>query len=94
MEEQGLAQQAVGPQQGMEQGNKQQEMQQLVIQVMQLLQQGITPEELLKEGVPQQIIDVAMQLLQQQSGQGMEEPMMEEQHTPTEEQGLAQLSLQ
>lgn len=89
MEEQGLAQQAVGPQQGMGQGNRQQEMQQLVIQVMQLLQQGITPEELLKEGVPQQIIDVAMQLLQQQSGQGMEEQPM-----PTEEQGLAQLSLQ
>ena len=47
---------------------QQDEMEQMVVQVAQLIMQGATPQELLQMGVPQNIIDMAMQLVQSQQG--------------------------
>lgn len=44
------------------------EMEQMVAQVAQLIMQGATPQELLQMGVPQNVIDMAMQLVQSQQG--------------------------
>ena len=44
------------------------EMDQMVAQVAQLIKQGATPQELLQMGVPQNVIDMAMQLVQSQQG--------------------------
>lgn len=54
---QGMQEQSL-PQQG--------EMEQMVVQVAQLIMQGATAEELLQMGVPQNVIDMAMQLVQSQ----------------------------
>lgn len=64
MEEQGLAQQ-VGQQQqvGSPQGMSQEEMMQIVQQVANLLKQGVSPEELKAKGVPEEIIDMALQMV-------------------------------
>ena len=64
MEEQGLAQQ-VGQQQqvGSPQGMSQEEMMQIVQQVAKLLKQGVSPEELKAKGVPEEIIDMALQMV-------------------------------
>ena len=56
---QGMQESAL-PQQG--------EMDQMVVQVAQLIMQGATSEELLQMGVPQNVIDMAMQLVQSQQG--------------------------
>ena len=42
---------------------------QIVMKVAELLAQGVTPEQLMAKGVPQEIIEMAMQLLQSQKGQ-------------------------
>ena len=47
---------------------QQNEMEQMVVQVAQLIMQGATAQELLQMGVPQNIIDMAMQLVQSQQG--------------------------
>ena len=47
---------------------QQDEMEQMVVQVAQLIMQGATPQELLQMGVPQNVIDMAMQLVQSQQG--------------------------
>ena len=44
------------------------EMEQMVAQVAQLIKQGATPQELIQMGVPQNVIDMAMQLVQSQQG--------------------------
>lgn len=44
------------------------EMEQMVVQVAQMIMQGATVEELLQMGVPQNVIDIAMQLVQSQQG--------------------------
>ena len=44
------------------------EMEQMVVQVAQLIMQGATAQELLQMGVPQNVIDMAMQLVQSQQG--------------------------
>ncbi len=59
MQEQGMQEQALP---------KQDEMEQMVVQVAQLIMQGATPQELLQMGVPQNVIDMAMQLVQSQQG--------------------------
>lgn len=56
---QGMQEQVL-PQQG--------EIDQIVVQVSQLIMQGATVEELLQMGVPQNVIDMAMQLVQSQQG--------------------------
>ena len=42
---------------------------QLVMKVAELLAQGVTAEQLMEKGVPKEIIQMAMQLLQSQQGQ-------------------------
>ena len=59
MQEQGMQEQAL-PQRD--------EMEQMVVQVAQLIMQGATAQELLQMGVPQNVIDMAMQLVQSQQG--------------------------
>ena len=44
------------------------EMEQMVVQVAQMIMQGATVEELLQMGVPQNVIDIAMQLVLSQQG--------------------------
>ena len=44
------------------------EMDQMIAQVARLIMQGATPEDLLKMGVPQEVIDMAMQLVDSQQG--------------------------
>ena len=59
MQEQGMQEQAL-PQRD--------EMEQMVVQVAQMIMQGATAEELRQLGVPQNVIDMAMQLVQSQQG--------------------------
>ena len=59
MQEQGMQEQAL-PQRD--------EMEQMVVQVAQLIMQGATAQELLQMGVAQNVIDMAMQLVQSQQG--------------------------
>ena len=44
------------------------EMDQMVVQVAQMIMQGASIPELLQLGVPQNVIDMAMQLVQSQQG--------------------------
>lgn len=44
------------------------EMEQMIAQVAQLIMQGATPQDLLQMGVPQNVIDMAMQLVQSRQG--------------------------
>ena len=65
----GLAGQGMQEQDMQEQALPQQdEMEQMVVQVAQLIMQGATAQELLQMGVPQNVIDMAMQLVQSQQG--------------------------
>ena len=57
MEEQGLAAQA---------GQGQDAAMQAISQIVELLMQGITPEELLRQGVDPKLVEQAIQLLRQQ----------------------------
>lgn len=57
--------------QGQMQGQQGPTAEQMVQKVAELLAQGVTPEQLLSKGVPQEIIDMAMQLLQQQQSPQM-----------------------
>ena len=87
--EQGLAQQvAQQSQAGMPQGMNQEEVAQLVQQVAKLLAQGVSPEELLQKGVPEEIIDMALKMV----GQPDQDTDGDEQQVPQAmqgEQGLA-----
>ena len=78
-ETQGLSKAAGG---GMDEAK----MQELLRQVMQMLQQGATPEELLQMGVPKEIIDYAIQMLQQQGGQQAPAGAAEQQVMAAEQQ--------
>ncbi len=64
MEEQGLAQQAAAQGAG---GIGQQPV--TVEELVELLLQGITPEELVNAGVPQQLVEQAMAMAQQLAAQ-------------------------
>jgi hypothetical protein len=64
MEEQGLAQQAAAQGAG---GMGQQPV--TVEELVELLLQGITPEELVNAGVPQQLVEQAMAMAQQMAAQ-------------------------
>ena len=90
MEEMGLAQQSAGQEQQAG-GAEEAQLQELVMQVIQMLQQGVSPEELLQKGVPEEIIQMAMQMLQQQGGQEQGQPQVP--NSP-QGQGLAQMSMQ
>jgi len=60
---------AVSPQE-----DQQAQMKELVMKVVQLLMSGKTPEELLKMGVPKEVIDMAIQLIQQQQQASQQTP--------------------
>lgn len=61
MNEQGLAEQAmVGAQPSMEE---------VLQEVIRMLEQGTTPEQLLEMGVPQELLDQALMMLQQSKKQ-------------------------
>ena len=66
MEEQGLAAQAG---QGQGQGQGQDAAMQAISQIVELLMQGVTVEELLRQGVDPKLVEQAMRLLQQQQRQ-------------------------
>jgi hypothetical protein len=69
MDEQvGLAQQMAGPQQGM---GQQGAGQPTIEQVMQMLAQGASPEELVQMGVPPEMVQAAIEALMGQSQQQM-----------------------
>jgi hypothetical protein len=71
MNEQGLSQQGMQP--GMQ---GQQQADQMVMEVAKLLAQGITPEELQAQGVPMEVIQAAMEMLQAQGQPAqVEQPM-------------------
>ena len=74
--EQGLAQQAAG-----------QDMQMMVQQVVQLLMEGVAPEELLQQGVPMEVIQEASAIIQAQ-----EQQMATQQSPANTESGLAMMA--
>lgn len=76
MEEQGLSASATGGQDP--------KMQELLMQVIQLLQQGVSPEEIINMGVPQEIVEYAMQMAQQGQPTGPEQgqPVVGQPGTP------------
>ena len=88
MEETGLAAgtaQEMGQQSGVPGGTAQMPT---VEEVAQYLMQGITPEQLAQAGVPVELIEQAIAMLQQQmAAQGAQAPAQAS--TPTNEQGLA-----
>lgn len=92
--DQGLAAQAAPtgapamPQQGMEDpAMMAADEQQLIQQIVELLMSGVSPEELLAEGVPQELLEQAMQIAMQSMGgapAGPQEPI-----PPSTDAGLA-----
>ena len=62
MEEQGLAAQAG-------QGQGQYAAMQAISQIVELLMQGVTPEELLRQGVPQELVMQAVEIMKAQQAQ-------------------------
>lgn len=79
--EAGLAQQSAQQQQAM--GNPEQ----MIQEVVQMLMQGADPDELLKRGVPMEILQAAIEIVlaQEQQAQGNQAP-------PATESGLAMMS--
>ena len=75
MEEQGLAAQV---------GQGQDAAMQAVSQIVELLMQGVTPEELLRQGVPQELVMKAIEMVKAQQAQ--QQQMAPQQQDP----GLAQ----
>ena len=59
---------------------------QMVQQVATMLAQGVSPEELMSQGVPQQVVEMAMAMLQEQAAQ--------QQQTQVAPDGLAARALQ
>ena len=76
-EEQGLAQQGAQAQQ-----------QQMLDQIVQMLMQGMSPEELQAQGVPAQLIQMAMQIVEQQQGQMQHQGQVPEGLAGMTQQGL------
>lgn len=64
--EQGLAQQMAQPAQAPQGQLSQNDMMALVEQVIELLMQGIDPDELVAQGVPTEVIVQAIQIIEQQ----------------------------
>ncbi len=57
-----------------EQGLAQSSVMQMLEQVVAMLMQGMSPQELLQQGVPQEILEIAIEIVQQeQGGDQMEE---------------------
>ena len=57
-----------------EEGLAQSSVMQMLEQVVAMLMQGVSPQELLQQGVPQEILEIAIEIVQQeQGGDEMEE---------------------
>ena len=89
----GLAQQMAGapaqqmPQQMAPQGGGQDQMA-MIEQIIEMLMQGVDPEELIQQGIPPELIMAAIDMLEQQlAAQGQGQPSQPMQQAP---QGLAQ----
>lgn len=79
MEEQGLAAQT---------GQGQNQAMMAIQQIMELLMQGVTPEELLQQGVPQELVMKAVEMVKAQQAQ-------QQQMAPApQDPGLAQRMVQ
>lgn len=76
--EQGLAEQLAGPQQ---MGG---DMQAMVDQVVQMLMQGVDPQQLVEQGVPMEVVAMAVEIVLAQ-----EQQMGNMQQAPQTEAGLA-----
>lgn len=85
MDEQGLAAQ------GQMQGQQEPTTEQLVMKVAELMAQGVTPEQLNAQGVPMDVIEMAMQLLQSQQGQQL--PQAEPVQGVPNDGGLASIGM-
>lgn len=79
MEEQGLAAQV---------GQGQDASMQAISQIVELLMRGVTPEELLQQGVPQELVMKAVEIMKAQQAQ--QQQMVPQQQNP----GLAQRMVQ
>ena len=90
MEEQGLAQQAGAEQQGGQMN--QQQMMALVQEIAKLLKQGVSPQDIVAQGVPEEIVDMAVQAVgMQDQDMDTDKPMV---HGGMRGQGLAQTAAQ
>jgi len=63
-EEQGLAQQMM---QGGGRGNGQGKYMEEIQQIVALLKQGMTPDELIQKGVPEELVMAALQMVEEES---------------------------
>lgn len=91
MNQQGLAQQqsAQAPEQVGPQG--QGDLEDVLVQIIELLQQGVTAEELINQGVPAEIVQQAVDMMQQIESN--ESQMMEDSESPMMEQSEEALGL-
>lgn len=83
MEEQGLAAQS--------QAGQEAQMQQAVQQIVELLMQGVRPEELIQQGVPQELVMKAIEIVKAQQGQQQADAAA---MAPQQDPGLAQRMIQ
>lgn len=79
-----MPEQIITPDQGLAQQSAQQAAgpMRAIQDIAKMLMSGVTPEELLQQGVPRELVEAAMELLNQQVTQ-----------VPPEEAGLAAMSL-
>ena len=82
MEEQGLAAQA---------GQEQDAAMMAISQIMELLMQGVTPQALIEQGVPQELVMKAIEIVKAQQGQQQADAQA---MAPQQDPGLAQRMIQ
>ena len=82
MEEQGLAAQV---------GQGQDQAMMAIQQIMELLMQGVKPEELIQQGVPQELVMRAVEIVKAQQGQQQADAQA---MAPGQDPGLAQRMIQ
>jgi hypothetical protein len=73
---------------------EQSQAQQLLMQVVELLKGGMNPDELLKMGVPQELLDQAMSMVQQEMQSGAGTQPMQQQTPQQQPAGLADMYAQ
>lgn len=83
-EEQGLAGQA-------QQGGQEEQAMAAVQQIVELLMQGVKPEELIQQGIPQELVMKAVEIVKAQQGQ---QQASAQAMAPGQDPGLAQRMIQ
>jgi hypothetical protein len=78
----------------MEPQEQQSQAQQLLMQVVELLKGGMSPDELLKMGVPQELLDQAMSMVQQEMQSGAGPQSIGQQAPQPQPAGLADMYAQ